>query len=58
MGFFFRKSESFGPFRFTLSKSGLSSSVKIGNTRFTRRADGHTTKTTKLGKGTYLTRRN
>ncbi len=57
MGFFFRKSEKLGPFRFTLSKSGLSSSVKVGRTRYTRRADGHTTRTTRLGKGLYLTRR-
>lgn len=44
MGFFFRKSKSFGPFRITLSKQGLSYSVGVKGFRVT-----------KSPRGTYIT---
>ena len=40
MGFRFRKSFKAGPFRATLSKSGISTSVGVKGARFTNRADG------------------
>lgn len=42
MGFRFRKSLKFGPFRVTASKSGLSYSAGVKGARVTRRADGRT----------------
>ena len=40
MGIRFRKSVKIGPFRFTASKSGISSSIGFGGARITKRADG------------------
>lgn len=40
MGFRFRKSFGFGPFRTTISKSGISTSVGVKGARITKRADG------------------
>ena len=42
MGFRFRKSFGFGPFRATISKSGISTSVGVKGARITKRADGKT----------------
>lgn len=42
MGFRFRKSMKLGPFRFTLSKSGISASAGVKGFRVTKRADGKT----------------
>jgi len=42
MGFRFRKSKSFGPFKVNLSKSGIGWSVGGKGFRFTKRADGKT----------------
>ena len=40
MGLRFRKSKNFGPFRFTLSKTGISSSVGVKGFRVTKTASG------------------
>ena len=40
MGFKFRKSKSFGPFKINVSKSGFGWSVGTKGARFTKRADG------------------
>lgn len=40
MGFRFRKSKSFGPFRINVSKSGIGWSVGTKGARYTHRADG------------------
>lgn len=48
MGFRFRKSFKIGPFRTTLSKSGVSSSVGFKGFRYTFRADGKRQKTFSL----------
>lgn len=40
MGFRFRKSKSFGPFRINISKSGIGWSVGAKGVRYTHRADG------------------
>lgn len=40
MGMNFRKSYKFGPFRTTISKSGISTSVGVKGARITKRADG------------------
>jgi len=45
MGFRFRKSKSFGPFKVNLSKSGIGWSVGGKGFRFTKRADGKTQNT-------------
>ena len=45
MGFRFRKSKSFGPFRVNVSKSGIGWSVGTKGFRYTKRADGKTQKT-------------
>lgn len=42
MGLRFRKSKKIGPFRFTLSKSGISTSFGVKGTRITRTAGGKT----------------
>lgn len=42
MGFRFRKSFKVGPFRTTISKSGISTSVGVKGARITKRADGKT----------------
>lgn len=42
MGFRFRKSKNFGPFRVNLSKSGIGWSVGSKGVRYTKRADGKT----------------
>ena len=48
MGFNFRKSMRFGPFRVTASKSGLSYSAGARDARVTRRADGEVQETFKI----------
>ena len=53
MGFQFRKSKSFGPFRITVSKSGISTSVGIKGLRVTKTADGRV-KTTASIPGTGI----
>lgn len=40
MGFRFRKSKNFGPFRINVSKSGIGWSVGTKGLRYTKRADG------------------
>lgn len=45
MGFRFRKSFGFGPFRTTISKTGVSTSVGVKGARITKRADGKTQQT-------------
>jgi hypothetical protein len=42
MGFFFRKSASFGPFRFNLSKSGMGACFGVKGARITASARGTT----------------
>ena len=53
MGFRFRKSYKWGPFRFTASKSGISTSVGVKGARITRTARG-TTRATASIPGTGL----
>ena len=48
MGFRFRKSFGFGPFRATISKSGISTSVGAKGARITKRADGKTQTTVSI----------
>lgn len=48
MGFRFRKSFGFGPFRTTISKSGVSTSVGVKGARITKRADGKTQTTVSI----------
>lgn len=48
MGFRFRKSFGFGPFRTTISKSGISTSVGVKGVRITKRADGKTQTTVSI----------
>lgn len=48
MGFRFRKSFGFGPFRATISKSGISTSVGVKGARITKRADGKTQTTVSI----------
>lgn len=48
MGFRFRKSFKLGPFRFTASKSGISSSFGVKGFRVTQRADGKTQTTVSI----------
>lgn len=48
MGFRFRKSFKVGPFRFTASKSGISSSFGVKGFRVTKRADGKTQTTVSI----------
>ena len=45
MGFRFRKSFGKGPFKMTISKSGISTSVGVKGARITKRADGKTQST-------------
>lgn len=53
----FRKSKKVGPFRFTLSKRGVSASAGAGPLRFGRGADGKYRRTVRLpGTGLYDTR--
>lgn len=53
----FRKSKKVGPFRFTLSKRGISTSAGAGPLRFSRGADGKYRRTVRLpGTGLYDTR--
>jgi hypothetical protein len=44
----YRKSKKAGPFRFTVSNSGISTSVGYGPLRITRRADGRCQRTARL----------
>ena len=53
MGFRFRKTFTFGPFRTILSKSGIEGSVGFKGFRYTLRADGKRQKTTSIA-GTGL----
>ncbi len=48
MGFRFRKSKNFGPFRINISKSGIGWSVGGKGFRYTKRADGKTQTTTSI----------
>lgn len=48
MGIRFRKSANLGPFRFTLSKSGISKSVGVKGFRVTKTASGRTRTTTSI----------
>ncbi len=48
MGFRFRKSYKWGPFRFTASKSGISTSVGVKGARVTRTARGTTRATASI----------
>lgn len=48
MGTRFRKSKKVGPFRFTVSKSGISTSVGGKGYRVTKRADGKIQTTTSI----------
>lgn len=53
----FRKSKKFGPFRFTLSNRGLSTSAGAGPLRFGRGADGKVRRTIRVpGVGLYDTK--
>jgi hypothetical protein len=49
----FRRSKSFGPFRFTLSKRGLGVSAGAGPLRIGRGATGRTSLTVRLLKGLF-----
>ena len=40
MGFMFRDSKNFGPFKVNTSSGGVGGSTRIGPMRITRRADG------------------
>lgn len=51
MGFSFRKSKKFGPFRFTLSHRGVSASTGAGPVRVSRSSTGRRTKSVRIGKG-------
>lgn len=53
MGLRYRKTLKFGPFRATISKSGISTSVGVKGARITKRADGRT-QTTAYIPGTGL----
>jgi len=56
MGFRIRKSISMGPFKATVSKSGISYSAGIAGARITKRADGRTQTTAGIpGTGLYYT---
>lgn len=58
MSWQYRKSKKVGPFRFTASKRGISSSVGFGGYRVTRRADGSYQRTVRIpGTGIYNTSR-
>jgi membrane protein implicated in regulation of membrane protease activity len=58
MSWQYRKSKKVGPFRFTASKRGISSSVGFGGYRVTRRADGSYQRTVRTpGTGIYNTSR-
>ena len=48
MGFRFRKSKNFGPFRINLSKKGVGWSLGGKGFRYTKRADGKTQTTTSI----------
>ncbi|KAB1504322.1 DUF4236 domain-containing protein [Corynebacterium sp. 320] len=49
MGFGYRKTKKIGPFRFTASKSGVSSSVGVGPFRITRNARGKISTSSRTG---------
>ena len=56
MGIRFRKSVNFGPFRATISKSGISYSAGVAGARVTKRADGRIQTTAGIpGTGAYYT---
>ncbi|MCA2245950.1 DUF4236 domain-containing protein [Mycobacterium sp. WUMAC-067] len=58
MSWQYRKSKKVGPFRFTASRRGISSSVGFGGYRVTRRADGSYQRTVRVpGTGVYNTTR-
>jgi Protein of unknown function (DUF4236)/Protein of unknown function (DUF732) len=58
MSWQYRKSKKVGPFRFTASRRGISSSVGFGGYRMTRRADGSYQRTVRIpGTGIYNTTR-
>ena len=53
MSFIFRRSKSFGPFRFTLSKRGLGVSAGAGPLRVGRGATGRFTTSVRILKGLF-----
>ena len=53
MSLIFRRSKSFGPFRFTLSKRGLGVSAGAGPVRVGRGATGRTSLTVRILKGLF-----
>lgn len=56
MGWNFRKSKKVGPFRMTVSKSGVSASAGVKGFRVTKSTSGRTTKTVGIpGTGIYHT---
>ena len=56
MGTRFRKSINVGPFKATVSKSGISYSAGVGGARVTKRADGRVQTTAGIpGTGLYYT---
>lgn len=58
MSWQYSKSKKVGPFRFTATKRGISSSVGFGGYRVTRRADGSYQRTVRIpGTGIYSTTR-
>lgn len=57
MGFSFRNSKNYGPFRINTSSGGVGGSFKLGPARITQRADGRRTVTLRTGiKGLNFTR--
>lgn len=53
MSLIFRRSKSYGPFRFTLSKRGLGVSAGAGPVRVGRGATGRTSLTVRILKGLF-----
>lgn len=53
MGLMFRRSKSFGPLRFTLSKRGLGISAGAGPIRIGRGASGRRTTSVRVLKGLF-----
>ena len=53
MSLIFRRSKTFGPFRFTLSKRGVGVSGGVGPLRIGRGATGRTSLTVRLLRGLF-----
>jgi uncharacterized protein DUF4236 len=56
MGFGFRRSKRFGPFRLTATHRGLSGSLAAGPVRFGRSTSGRRSRSLRLGKGLFWRR--